>query len=209
MKKIVLLAFVAFCFFGSVFSVFAKEKSIYNHGLDLVQELEKMSQSENYISCFFSSGKDFWSEKKDQFKLSKIVKCYQLDLNSENLIKMLSMMDSAEIDSVVMEMLTKKVSGSFYSSMLNSRIGTIPMALSSILTTSKIFDSSELKKSTNYVYVFDNSYSIFVSFVKGEDKAVLATANYILIDELINADIENLKKELNIAVFGAEIKEIK
>lgn len=168
-----------------------------------------MSQSENYISCFFSSGKDFWSEKKDQFKLSKIVKCYQLDLNSENLIKMLSMMDSAEIDSVVMEMLTKKVSGAFYSSMLNSRIGTIPMALSSILTTSKIFDSSELKKSTNYVYIFDNSYSIFVSFVKGEDKAVLATANYILIDELINADIENLKKELNIAVFGAEIKEIK
>lgn len=204
-KNILLIA----CFFVSCFFSFAKEKSIYNHGLELVQELEKMSQSENYISCFFSSGKDFWSEKKDQFKLSKIVKCYQLDLNSENLIKMLSMMDSAEIDSVVMEMLEKKASGSFLPSMLNSRIGVIPLSLASVLTTSKIFDSSELKKNTNYIYVFENSYPIFVSFEKGEDKAVLAIANYILIDELINTDIETLKEKINFEPLGAEIKEIK
>lgn len=106
-----------------------------------------------FWKCFFSSGKDFWNEKKDQLKLSKIVKCYQLNLNSENLIKMLSMMDSAEIDSVVMEMLEKKASGSFLPSMLNSSIGVMPLSLASVLTTSKIFDSSELKK-TQIIFMF-------------------------------------------------------
>lgn len=119
------------------------------------------------------------------------------------------MMDSAEIDSVVMEMLEKKASGSFLPSMLNSSIGVMPLSLASVLTTSKIFDSSELKKNTNYIYVFENSYPIFVSFEKDEDNAVLVITNYILIDEFINADIETLKEKLNFEPLGTEIKNLK
>jgi len=211
MKKNVLkIFFIGICFFETVFLGFAKEKSIYNHGLELVEELGKISQSEKFISCFFNSGKDFWYERKDLLKPSTIVKCYELNLNDNDFIKMLSMIEPSELDSDVVELLEKKISGAFFLTMLNARMSSMLVALSSVLTTSKLFDSSELKKSTNYIYVFENSYSIFVSFTKGEDKAVLATANYILLDDFINADFEKIKTEIsNFDVIGTELKEIK
>lgn len=60
-----------------------------------------------------------------------------------------------------------------------------------------------------YLYIFKNSYPILVSFRKGDDNAVLASAMFIFEDDLINGNEKNVKKTFSLSYMETSIKKIK
>ena len=69
----------------------------------------------------------------------------------------------------------------------------------SILQTQAAFDSEEIKEDCIYVYVFRDSYPVAVSFLRGEGKAVRASAGYVL-DKDFPMSLSNVLSEFDMGI---------
>lgn len=157
---------------------------------------------------FFSEGWNIISSEKKEFTLSKIVGCYEIKFNNELLFKTELFSETSELP----EIAKKKMNSitNFFPSIYNVRKGSQYIALGSILYSSSLFDASKVKENKVYLYIFESSYPVFVSFRKGEGKAILANSSFIFAKELINADEDGIKKTLSqFEHLVVEIKSVK
>lgn len=227
MKKRSLIFFMIFMLLGTFLggcgnsskenpAVAGTDKSIYEHGLDLIALMEAMVQSEVYSDMMTSSGEiSALAEEMRSGDYTVPEKVFVISIPEDCLEMLLSAWGEEkelreELPAPLYDSLNKKITTAFVNQ-FNAQSGATYLALSSIYTASKTFVSTELEKDVIYLYTFENGYPIFVTFVKGEGGAVAATGGFLMNQDIelqTAEDVENLLDAVGFQTEGT-VEELK
>ena len=152
----------------------AETKSLYAQGLEVVQLMAEMTNTEAYIDIHTgdSAIKDIiQSISNGDYSAPKAV--YAISITDENLTAMaeLGNLDNAseELKSVLMQ----RVLGSLIPQ-INGMSGVENLAASSVCTVGKTFVDENATENAIYLYTYENATPVAVTFTVGEDQAVSA-----------------------------------
>ena len=175
------------------------EKSAYDHGLELVAMLDEMSENEEYIQIYTgasSIGEIIAGISAGDYSAPSNV--YEITVSEENLSAMaeLSRIDTA---SEQLQNFVKQRTLAALITQVNAMAGAETLAATSVCTAGKTFVNEELDSAMFYLYVYEDTPPIAVTFVPGDDSTVSATANFILYEEFTcgsSAEIKEFFSEL-------------
>lgn len=165
------------------------EKTLYEHGLEVISLMDEMVQSEDYAKLMSSTSEiiEIGNEiaKGDYGEPTAV---YRLEVNTFADWYEMSEKELSELSDTLRECIEQRYFSTIASQM-NSRYGVTELAASSIYTAAKTFVSNDLSEFTTYIYTYAHSYPVMVTFTPGEDGAVRAFGTFIL-DEDLKADEE-------------------
>ncbi len=204
MKKIFLFVVFSFsfCCFGQ----------LYDKGLEVADLVFERAECPQFVELVFGNNSEIIKlYEKDINKVSKsdVKACYEISVNIDDFINVYYESGSNDIHETVMNYFLDQFYVQLFGSLINGSKNSYILALSSVLQGSSIFDSESLTDNKMYLYIFKNSYPILVSFRKGDDNAVLASAMFIFEDDLINGNEKNVKKTFSLSYMETSIKKIK
>ena len=166
----------------------AAEQSLYERGLALASEVYECAASKELLGIMSGYGWETLQSEGEAVKKSEPTVCYELRPDYESFMS--SVTEEEDWYKSLPSGVRKRAEQGLFSSVFNYNMsvrGVPHLALSSALTATALFDSSELQASTTYLYVFKSSYPVLVTFTKGEGNAVLASASLVFAEDLINA----------------------
>ena len=186
MKKAIAFVLVLVIILGLAACGAAKEvkdsKSLYSHGLDVISMLAEMTRSENFIGIYTAN-----SEIKDiilalgghSYETPDAV--YAITVPEETLMGMAELSNLEGASEELKNYLTQRVMASLMSQ-INAMSGVENLAASSVCTVGKTFVSENAEENVIYIYVFEGTAPVAVTFTLGEDHTVSATGTFIFYD---------------------------
>ncbi len=183
------------------------ERSLYEHGLDLISLIEEMAENEEYYTLYTAS-----PEMQEIVSVvsngdhSQPKAVYQITIAED----MLSAMAELGTTSTLSESLQKYVAARTHNALatqLNAAGGAQVLAAASVCTASKTFVSTELTGSAIYLYTYENGVPAIVTFTSGEDNTVSATSCFIFNENFKTdsaEDVEQYFAEISAAVSVVE-----
>lgn len=182
-------------------------KSLYEQGLEVVQLMDEMTQSEDYIDLFTGN-----SEVKSvvqnisagDYTAPKAVYAISLtDESDEAMAELYQFCDdgSEEFKSY----LTDRIYGSLITQ-INGRGGTENLAAASACTAGKTFVNEDAAENVIYLYTYENAVPVAVTFIVGEDSAVSASGVFVMYDEFPCDSADEIKSFLDF--FKVEVTEV-
>lgn len=187
------------------------EKSLYEHGLEIITLMDEMLHSELYLHTMTSSGEiqeaaatlaqETYDTPTAVYEITVPTFASMLALLEEEITGMNALSED------LITMLNARSASSLISQ-LNAREGTTALATVSVFTANKVFVSEELTENTIYLYTFENGTPIAVVFTLGEDHAVSAAGYFVLSSTLPTESADELQtalKELFVYVKELEI----
>ena len=165
---------------------------LYIKGLELIQRMDIMAESEEYINLVSASmelgetvrkiGEGNYSEPKAVYKITipkeAAASLYMGDKITE-----------------VPEELKREIERRFIVSIptrINALNGSKFVAATSVVTLGDSFINDDLKNNTLYIYLYEGEYSAMVSFFPGNENIVGTSAGFVINDSLnqITSDSE-------------------
>ena len=180
----------------------AKPKTLVEQGLSLISLMREKAENKNLIKMYFGSNDEVSNIVQEiaQQDFSKPSAVYRLSGDFSFLFSLMTI----EFDTADMQFsseLKEEVARQFLSSMPSmwnaKTTGAYPLAASSLLTCTKVFDSKELSKDCIFVYEFPDSYPVAVCFLRGEDNAVMAQST-VVIDKDFLKSLQELLEEYDV-----------
>ena len=181
------------------------DKSLYEHGLELISLMDEMAGSEEYISILSASEdiKNILLETaKGDFSNPKTV--YRITISGTEIFDMAEA-NQRQLSDTLQENIKSRMA-SVLSNQINALAGTTELASSAVCTAEKVFVCPDLKESQIYLYLFDNAVPAVVTFTPGEDGAVSAKSSFVLLDD-IEAYLDSATNEF-LEMFGVKIEDI-
>ena len=181
-------------------------KTAYDHGLELVQTMAVMANSEAYLAI--TTGSTEVTEKLipvQEGTVDQPAAVYAVKLGDEYLAAMAEWIEVSEIPDGIKDIANQKLIGAF-ASQINAYAGAQNLAASAICAAGKTFVDESLTESVIYLYVFDNCPSAAITFTPGEDNAVSASGLFLLYNEVDWSDEAALTAFF--ADMGAELSKI-
>lgn len=161
----------------------SSEKSLYEHGLDVISLMDEMVKSESYGEAMSAPSEILEvSESIADGNYDAPSAVYKLEVNSFETLYEIGEKDIPELSNTLRDNLEHR----YYSSIaaqMNGTYGASSVAAASIYTAGKNFVSKELSEDTIYIYTFADSYPVMVTFTPGEGGAASASGSFILDDE--------------------------
>lgn len=180
-----------------------KDKSIYEHGMDIVSMLAELTNSNEYVQAF-SGSEEILNVIKDigagDYTAPQTV--YRITLDMDNVLKTNEMLDLDHASEALITNLKNRVLASIITG-INSRGGVTNLAATSVCTTGKTFVSNEIHEEMIYLYTYSDAVPVAVSFTLGEDNTVSASGSFLLYDEIPAGSVQEL-----LEYFGAYSVEI-
>lgn len=179
---------------------------LYHQGLALVSEMNEAIQSEAWVSLFTgdTAVREILSNAgQGDFSQPKAV--YEIQFSDQAVTSLTGQTDLSGFS----ESLQKRIHAAIQSaapSQINALDGAETLAAASICTVSDTFVCDNLTQNTLYLYTYETAVPVMVSFVTGQDGAVLATGIPILSDSFSPDSPENVQQLLE--GFGAQVSEI-
>ena len=178
----------------------------YSQGLALVSEINEGIQCEAWVSLFTGDPavREILSNA-DQGDFSQPKAVYEIQFSDQAVTSLTGQTDLSGFS----ESLQKSIHAAIQSaapSQINALDGAETLAAASICTVSDTFVCDGLTENTLYLYTYENAAPVMVSFVVGQDSAVLATGVPILSDSFSPDSPEYV--QLFLEVFGAQVSEI-
>ena len=184
----------------------AETKSLYAQGLEVVQLMAEMTNTEAYIDIHTgdSAIKDIiQSISNGDYSAPKAV--YAISITDENLTAMaeLGNLDNAseELKSVLMQ----RVLGSLIPQ-INGMSGVENLAASSVCTVGKTFVDENATENVIYLYTYENATPVAVTFTVGEDQAVSASGVFVMYDGFTCGSADEIKSFFS--DITVEVKEV-
>lgn len=181
-------------------------KSLYDHGLELIAQMDEMAESEEYLNLYSASAElNAIASEAAQGDFSSPKAVYKLTAGGDS---MLHLTEEAEAFNALPETLRELVRSRLFAALvtqINAQAGSTTLAASSICTAGKTFVSTELTENMIYIYTFENAVPAAVTFTMGEDSSVSASACFILYDGL-DGSIDSFSQFLG--GLGLKIEEI-
>ena len=161
----------------------AKEsKSLYAHGLEVVSMLSEMTRSENFIGIYTAN-----SEIKDiilalgESSYEQPDAVYAITVPEDTLTGMAELSNLEGASEELKSYLMQRVMASLISQ-INAMSGVENLAASSVCTIGKTFVSENASENVIYIYVYEGTAPVAVTFTLGEDHTVSATGTFIFYD---------------------------
>lgn len=186
------------------------EKSLYEHGLDLVALLDEMAGNDAYTEMF-SVNEEINAVLDEIAKgdYTEPTAVYQAMISADGTMEMmesLGMENTGDMSDALKKSLEQKLFATFVSQ-LNGMTGVTNLAASSICTAGKSFVNGETEQDALYFYVYPDTQPVAVSFIIGEDHAVNASASFLMAEELKGVSGEDF--EAYFEEFGVELQSVK
>ena len=159
-----------------------ESKSLYEHGLDVIGMLSEMTRSERFIGIYTANSeiKDIIMALGDHpYKMPNNV--YAINIPEDTLIGMAELSNLGDASPELKNYLVQRVMASLISQ-INTTSGVENLAASSVCTVGKTFVSENTTENVIYIYVFEGTAPVAVTFTLGEDHTVTATGTFILYD---------------------------
>jgi len=198
------LTLACMCLLSALTGCAAKpEKTAYDHGLELIQTMTELANSEAYLAI--TTGSTTVTEKLlpvQDGNVDEPAVVYTVKLGDEYLSAMAEWTEVSEIPDSIKEVAKQKLIGAFATQIL-AYSGAQELAASAICAAGKTFVDESLTESVIYLYIFENRPPAAVTFIPGEDGAVSASGLFLLYDEVDWFDEAALKTF--VADMGAEL----
>lgn len=186
-----------------------EEKTLYEHGLDLAETIVEAAEAEEFWDIFGVKGEEFLGRLEDirDGKYKKPKKVYALTISHEGLSNMLEAVDAQDMPESLQSLLENRMFGSL-PNQLNAKMGSNAMVISSVLNATKTFVCDKLESNCMYIYVYKKGTPISVTFIKGEDGSVSASATFLMSEDLVE-DLEEILEDMEFYdELGIEIEEM-
>ena len=187
----------------------SKPTSLYSRGLEVVQIMSEMAESEAYISINTgdSAIKSIIQELANgDYSFPKAV--YSVSVPEESLAAMaeLDTLDNAS-DNLRNFILERTLSALM--TQLNAMNGVESLAASSLCTASKTFVDENANGNVIYLYTYDDAVPIAVTFLMGDDNSVSAGGVFLMADKFNCNSADEIKASFNaITDLTVEVTEI-
>lgn len=175
-----------------------KEKSLYEHGMDMVALLDEMVRSDAYGEMMGNpDGFGDVVERIREGNYTEPAAVYQMEISAGILDEAILDIspDDSDFSDVLWESLRHKWIGNLVFQ-INAYSGVSYVAASSVYTADKVFTGSELSEDTVYIYTFEEGFPIMVSFIAGEGKVVEASGSFVLYEETEGEDEKDIRELL-------------
>ena len=185
---------LSLCACGSEISTKTDEKSLYEHGLDVIAVMTEMTQSESYVETYTGNG-----EIKEivqiigegDYTIPKAV--YAITASTEQIAAY------AGLDSLsnASDELQKTMENKFIAALIsqvNGMSGAMNLAAASVCTAGKTFVSDRISENVIYLYIFDDAHPISITFTCGEDSTVSASGMFVIYDEFTCDNAEEIEE---------------
>ncbi len=187
------------------------DKSLYEHGLDLADTIVEAAEVEEYWEAMGMRTEEFLEQVENitSGKYKEPQKVYALTISHEGLSNMLEDMDLDvdELSEELQQLIGNRMFGSL-ANQVNAREGTNALVVSSVLNASKTFVCDKLESNCMYIYLYKKGTPISVTFIKGEDGSVSATATFLMAENLAE-DFEEAIEDIELFdELGIEIEEV-
>ena len=182
-------------------------KTLLEHGLEVVDTMDEMADSDEYIN-FYSGNKEMAEIVKGIGKgdHSAPVAVYKITVD-EKAMEAWDMLSGLEgLSENLKTAMRQKAFGAALITQINAQNGATTLAATTICTAGKTFVSTEGDGDAIYLYVYENACPAAVSFVRGEDNSVSASGTFILNDGFDASSPESL--EAFFGESGAVIKSV-
>ena len=213
MKKRVFVAAMAFalmiclCACNRESETVSGEKTLLEHGLEVVASMDEMAGSEKYVN-FYTGSKEMTEIVKNigEGDHSKPVAVYKITVD-KNAMEAWDILSGLEgLSENLKTAMRQKAFGAALITQINAQSGATTLAATTICTAGKTFVSTEEDGDVIYLYVYENACPAAVSFVRGEDNSVSASGTFILNDGFDASSPESL--EAFFGESGAVIKSV-
>lgn len=184
----------------------AESKSLYAQGLEVVQLMSEMTQTEEYVDIHTGNSEIktvIQSISNGDYSSPKAV--YAISITDDNLAAMaeLNSLDSASDE--LKTFLTKRVLGSLMTQ-INGMSGVEKLAASSVCTVGKTFVNENATDDVIYLYTYENAIPVAVTFTIGEDQSVSASGVFVMYDEFTCGSVDEIKSFFSDIV--VDVKEV-
>lgn len=178
---------------------------LYHQGLALVSEMNEAIQSEAWVSLFTGDPavKEILS-KAGQGDFSQPRAVYEIQFSDQAITSLTGQADLTGFSESLQSRIYASIQGAA-ANQINAMAGAETLAAASICTVSDTFVCDNLTQNTLYLYTYETAVPVMVSFVVGQDGAVLATGVPILSDSFSPDSPENV--QLFLEGFGAQVSE--
>lgn len=171
----------------------AKTNSLYDHGLEVIQLMIEIVQTEEYVDMLAGS-----SEIKSIVQdigtgdYAKPRAVYAISVTGEDLASMMNI-DSLDNASEGLQMfLAQRLRGSLMTQ-INGMSGVASLAAASVCSVGKTFVDENATEDFIYLYVYDNAVPVAVTFTIGEGHAVSANGVFVMFDGLPCGSAEEIE----------------
>ncbi|MBQ6896536.1 MAG: hypothetical protein IJN69_04940 [Oscillospiraceae bacterium] len=183
------------------------QKSLYSHGLDLVEMVEEMAKSEAYLEIY--TGSPRISEVVSGFgsgDYSVVKKVYKLTPTEAYLAEYGTAAEMSGLSSKVKKTVSDKTIAAIVTQ-INAMGGAENLAATTVCTAGKTFVSSELKETCVWIYVFEYGFPVAVTFTPGEDSTVSASAMLVSCEEFPVESAQDIEEFLGGGIKAEDITE--
>lgn len=170
-----------------------ESKSLYAHGLDVVSMLSEMTRSESFIGIYTAN-----SEIKDiilalgEHPYDTPAAVYAITIPEDVLMGMAELSNLGDASEELKSYLTQRVMASLMSQ-INAMSGVENLAASSVCTVGKTFVSESTTENVIYIYAYEDTAPVAVTFTLGEDHTVSASGTFIFYDGFTYGSAEEIQ----------------
>lgn len=168
-------------------------KSLYAQGLEVVQIMSEMTQTEEYVDIHTGNSEIktvIQNISTGDYSSPKAV--YAISITDDNLAAMaeLNSLDSASEE--LKTFLMQRVLGSLMTQ-INGMSGVENLAASSVCTVGKTFVNENATEDVIYLYTYEDALPVAVTFTIGEDQAVSASGVFVMYDGFTCGSADEIK----------------
>lgn len=166
-------------------------KSLYAQGLEVVQLMTEITKSEYINTVATDDIKSAIQELADgDYSTPKAV--YSIQASDTELEKLAEMNGFDNISNNLKSFLLPKTYSCLISQ-INGKGGVEDIAVAGICTAGKTFVNENADEKSIYLYTYDNTAPIAVTFIKGDDNSVSANGTFIMYDEFTCNSADEIK----------------
>ncbi len=181
------------------------EKSLYEHGLELISVMYEMAESEDYLAIVLPINESMeYLKSAVSEDPSKPDAVYEINGIGNSIFEDEQLEEIQKMPQALQEYFESRSTMNF-ASIMNSYAGSTAVAAVSVTTATKTFVNKSISANTVYLYMYDDGCPVLVSFVCGEDNTVYAQGQYIFAEDMAD-DVEGFFKKFPIT--GLTVKEL-
>lgn len=196
-KKILVVLFVILILSLTACGSKKEQVSLYERGLEVVDLLDEMADSQSYVQMF--TGNTQISEviqSNTNGDYSKPQAVYEVVLQKDNYQGLLGNEDTQIAMSDELERIMEKKVNASLITQTNAYGGSENLAASTICTTDIFFVNSEIKEDVIYIYVYENTAPVAITFLQEGNDIVSGNGTFLFGEELMNLTKESISQLL-------------
>lgn len=180
-------------------------KSLYAQGLEVVQLMTELTQTEEYINIAAPDDiKSIIQELADKnYSTPKAV--YSVSASDKELAKMAELNGFDDISDNLKPFILSKLYGAMITR-LNSMGGVEDLTVASLCTAGKTFVNENTTGNIIYLYTYDDAVPVAVTFITGDNNSVSANGTFVMYDEFICGSADEIKDSFN--YINVEVNEV-